>query len=126
MKKKGYSLLQEQVRLLNYELIMNTQGSQNAGIALELKGKVDVEKLNRALIKLGKKIDTFNYKLYKDKDGKILQVKTEKDLKWIKVDINKINCDSKLCRALEMINEENKKPFKIFNEPLFKLSLIHI
>ena len=126
MKKKGYSLLQEQVRLLNYELIMNTQGSQNAGIALELKGKVDVEKLNRALIKLGKKIDTFNYKFYKDKDGKILQVKTEKDLKWIKVDINKINCDSKLCRALEMINEENKKPFKIFNEPLFKFYLYEL
>ena len=45
-------LLNQQRRLLKYETTSGSRGCQNAGIAFLLKGKVELEKLEQALIKL--------------------------------------------------------------------------
>ena len=56
---KKLPLLPQQKKLVGYELNEDSKGSQNAGIAFQLKGNVDFEKVDRSLEKLNELYDTF-------------------------------------------------------------------
>lgn len=119
-KNKNLPLLPQQERLVKYEINKESKGSQNVGIALELKGNIDFDRLDKSLAQLTKYHDAFYMNFKITKDNKIEHKMNDYHIQWIKHDFTDINEADKEKFVLEEAQTEVLRIIDILNEPLFE------
>ena len=115
-------LLNQQRRLLKYETTSGSRGCQNAGIAFLLKGKVELEKLEQALIKLSYLHDAFDLTFIRDDDGEIYMKKLGTDRavwKYHDYTGGDLELDSRIESASAEAARIVLEPMEIFGGKLF-------
>lgn len=116
-------LLPQQKRLLKYELNEESKGSQNAGIAFQLKGNIDFDRLDKCLSQLVEFHDALKMNFSVKEDGSEIHKVNDFDIKWIKHDFTDIPEESKEKHALKSAEETVLAPIDVLNEPLFEFHL---
>lgn len=120
---KKLPLLPQQKKLIGYELNDDSKGSQNAGIAFQLKGNVDFDKIDRCLEKLNDLYDTFKMNFTIDENGKAEhKINDNFKLDWIRHDMT----DAKEKTVIELAEKEVQTPIDILNNPLFEFHMYRI
>ncbi len=125
-KNKNLPLLPQQERLVKYEIIKESKGSQNAGIALELKGNIDFDRLDRSLAQLTKYHDAFYMNFKITKDNTIEHKMNDFHIQWVKHDFTDVCASDKEKVVLKEAQKEVLRVIDIFNKPLFEFHLYKI
>ena len=115
MTNNVIKLAPQQIKFLQYELNSNSRGSQNAGIAFEIKGPIDFNRLDQALAILVKKHDAFLMNLTYDNTNNLVHQMNDFTIQWIKHQ-NIENAH----QAMDEARNEVLKPMDLFNQPLFE------
>lgn len=116
-------LLPQQKRLLKYELNENSKGSQNAGIAFQLRGNIDFSRLDKCLGQLVEFHDALKMNFSVNKDGSAVHKINNFDIRWIKHDFTDIPEKDKEKSALKSAEETVLLPVDVLNESLFEFHL---
>lgn len=120
---KKLPLLPQQKKLIGYELNDDSKGSQNAGIAFQLKGNVDFDKIDRCLEKLNDLYDTFKMNFTIDENGKAEhKINDNFKLDWIRHDMT----DAEEKTVIELAEKEVQTPIDVLNNPLFEFHMYKI
>lgn len=120
---KKLPLLPQQKKLIGYELNDDSKGSQNAGIAFQLKGNVDFDKIDRCLEKLNDLYDTFKMNFTVDENGKAEhKINDNFKLDWIRHDMT----DAEEKTVIELAEKEVQTPIDVLNNPLFEFHMYKI
>lgn len=116
-------LLPQQKRLLKYELNEESKGSQNAGIAFQLRGNIDFDRLDECLSQLVEFHDALKMNFSVKEDGSAVHKVNDFDIRWIKHDFTNIPEERKEKQALKSAEETVLAPIDVLNEPLFEFHL---
>lgn len=119
---KKLPLLPQQKKLVGYELNEDSKGSQNAGIAFQLKGNVDFEKIDRSLEKLNELYDTFRMNFMTDENGETVHKINDFRLEWIRHDMT--GADDKA--VIELAEKEVQTPIDVLSNPLFEFHMYKV
>ncbi|SHM60482.1 condensation domain-containing protein [Ruminococcus flavefaciens] len=115
-------ILPQQKKLVQSELIDKSRGCQNTGIAFEIKGRIDNEKLDCMLEELQKRHDAINYCLVKNSRGEIFQRRIPVFQKWIVHEAANEYPDfeEKRKAALRYAEAVNNEYMDLFSSPMYE------
>lgn len=116
-------LLPQQKRLLKYELNEKSKGSQNAGIAFQLRGNIDFRRLDKCLSQLAGLHDALKMNFSVREDGSAVHKVNDFDISWIKHDFTDIPEKNREKLAIKSAEETVLAPVDVLNDPLFEFHL---
>jgi hypothetical protein len=115
-------VLPQQKKLIQSELNEKSRGCQNTGIAFELRGSIDSDRLDLMLEELQKRHDALNYCLVRNIRGEVFQRRIPVMQKWIVHEAVKEygSTEEKRKAALEYAESVNNEYMDLFSSPMYE------